>query len=96
MSEEKKCPHCGKKLRRDNTRGACSACLASPGHRPAQAKEPKERDPKEAGELDADAVMTKFRAVTKALNLDADTILAEAAQGWLDGLRGILDGESES
>ena len=33
MDVEKKCPHCGKKLRRDNTRGACSACLANKEHR---------------------------------------------------------------
>lgn len=29
----KTCPHCGKKLRSDNTRGACSTCLAKPGRR---------------------------------------------------------------
>lgn len=32
--EARNCPHCGKKLRVDNKRGACSACLAKPGHKP--------------------------------------------------------------
>lgn len=39
--EAKKCPHCGKTLRADNTRGACTKCLKKPGLRPAQGKKPR-------------------------------------------------------
>lgn len=87
----------------------CLSADAPPSHRAKSVQPAKKSDdildytpgspsnaPKaEKPKLDVDAVEAKFIAVTKALNLDAEVILAEAMQGWMDGLSAILNGEAE-
>ena len=54
VTEAKKCPYCDKKLRKDNTRGACSKCLASGADKradeapPATEKKPARKKPEPA------------------------------------------------
>ena len=91
MSDDVKlCPHCGKKLRSDNTRGACSDCLArGKGSATAvdQTGEPKKKNgPKKASET-----MRNFRTVAAALGKDPDAILEEAAHAWLELVRKAVE-----
>lgn len=72
------CPHCGKKLRSNNTRGACSDCLKKPEHR-GESDAP--RAPKRSD------VMKSFRTVASALGEDPNAILEEAASVWLEKVR---------
>lgn len=98
---------CTKQLRKDNTKGACSSnCESAEAPNGVRAKEvaesaavpkPDLADKHNASEVMARfraEVMARFRAVTKALGLDAEVILAEAARDWLDGVRDLLDGTS--
>lgn len=110
MSEEKKCPYCGKKLRVDNTRGACSVCLSEGKPVPSSAAAPKATmrvpfgtarvevaAPKHRGdEVDRALVMAKFRTVAEALGFDPDELLAEAAQAWLEGAGAAVKAASEA
>lgn len=85
---------CNKKLRKDNSKGMCSSACESPDAPPAQrAKGVEGRglgnppakqlvEPSESG-----AALKKFREVAETVGLDADKVLEEFAQSWLDGLR---------
>lgn len=87
----------------------CESMDAPPSHRAKNVQPAKKSDDildytpgspsnatkAEKPKLDVDAVKAKFIAVTKALNLDAEVILAEAMQGWMDGLSALLNGEAE-
>jgi len=83
---EKTCPHCGKKLRIDNTRGACSACLAA-GKSPGASEDDSSRG-KTKGRSD---VLKRFRIIAHALGKDPDAILEEAAQAWLDTIAKAIE-----
>lgn len=90
MADEKKCPYCKKKLRTDNSRGACSECLAK--GRPI---------PNGEGEVDELAglklapaksktrsdTIKRFRIVAEAMGKDPDKMLEEYAEGWLELLK---------
>lgn len=73
--EEKLCPHCGKKLRSDNRRGACTKCLAK-GRSPAVTV---------VAEPDGPAAKTveRFRMAAEGLGMDPDEILEEFCSDWL-------------
>lgn len=88
MSDEKKtCPYCGKTLRSDNTRGACSDCLAK-GHAAVPlAKEESKR----GGSKKRSDTMKSFRTVAAALGKDPDAILEEAASEWLSAVRRAVE-----
>lgn len=75
--EPKTCPQCGKKLRADNTRGACSSCLSKAG---ASSLSPTKKKAK------ADT-KKRFRIVAEALGADADALLEEFMSGWLENIR---------
>ena len=95
-------PGCEKKLRSDNSSGKCASnCLSSeapPAHRakgagsrvtivddatPPRAKAPKRTE--------NGASLTRFRLVADALGKDADAILEEFAQAWLEALAQKLE-----
>lgn len=68
---------CGKQLRKDNSKGVCSANCLSPDAPAA------DRDPNADGD-----VLKRFRRVAKALGKDPEAILDEAmrkvAAQWLE------------
>lgn len=84
----KTCPHCGKRLRADNKRGACSKCLRSGNRKGAVSPASKEapRPPVAAVEVKGTAV-SRFKIVAGALGFDGEGMLEEYAKTWLDGLR---------
>lgn len=90
--ETKLCPHCGKKLRSDNTRGACSACLAR-GKKADGEPAPKRRSSTAAADTAqaAGTAVERFRQVASGLGLDPDTQLEAFAQAWLDELRAKVE-----
>lgn len=101
MSDEKKCPYCDKKLRIDNTRGACSACLAEGKPIPAGGTAPPKTVRRVEGEsdeeeTDAAAILAKFRTVAEALGFDPDEVLAEGAQAWLEGAGAAVKAANEA
>lgn len=89
---------CTKQLRKDNAKGVCSSNCESPDAPNGVRAKGVDTDVRFSGSAaapkvdladkhNASEVMAKFRAVTDALGLDAEVILAEAAQGWLDAVR---------
>ena len=82
MTDDKKtCPHCGKTLRSDNTRGACSDCLKAGKAAPELEDKPRKKSD----------TLKRFRTVATALGKGADAILEEAADAWLAALREAAD-----
>lgn len=86
--ETKTCPHCGKKLRSDNTKGVCANCQSrgrtlegAPTDGPAV--EPAERKPRKS----AESALKRFRAVAAGLGEDPDELLETFAEEWLEALR---------
>ena len=82
MSDKPKCPGCNKTLRYDNTRGACSKCIAS-GEATA-VKAP----PGAPREKAAPSVRKQFKSVTAALDIDGDELLEGFCRDWLEKIRG--------
>lgn len=84
---------CNKKLRKDNSKGECSINCESPDAPPfARAKGVEGRGlgnppKKQIAQSSNDEIIQRFRAVTEAVGRDADEMIAEFAQAWLDGLR---------
>lgn len=87
MSDDVKlCPYCGKKLRSDNKRGACSDCLASGrGRDEAPSVDLGDGPPKKRSK--ASDVVKRFRVVAEALGFDADQLLEEYCAGWLENIK---------
>lgn len=85
MADEKRqCPHCGKTLRSDNTRGACSKCLAKgKGEGEAAAPARSSRN----GHLTHAQTKKRFRTVAEALGIDGDKLLEQFMVGWLEKIR---------
>lgn len=90
MSDEKRCERygCGKKLRKDNTKGVCSTgCLSSLAPATARAKttnaHPAAPAPAPRGERSA---LERFRLVCDALGKDAEAELEHLASQWLRAL----------
>lgn len=99
---------CSRQLRSHNTTGVCSSnCESADAPAAARAAGVKraptstsaktvELPPSSvAGKANASAIMKRFEKVTETLGLDPEVILAEAAQGWMDGLRELISGEDE-
>ncbi len=92
---------CTKNLRKDNAKGVCSSNCRSPdaplavqaNDIEASARKPYSKEITEpADEGEPGSAMKKFREVTEVVGLDADKVLEEFAQSWLDGLREKLEG----
>lgn len=90
MSDEKTCPYCEKKLRRDNTRGACSDCLNAGKPVPEGAVDELAEPKRKGGKAKASDTMKSFRVVATALGKDPDAILEEAADAWLQLVRNAV------
>lgn len=87
MADEKKCPYCKKKLRADNTRGACSECLKDGKPIPNGAGEDELAGLSKLAPAKAKSksdVLKRFRLVADAMGLDPDQMLEEYAAGWLE------------
>jgi len=89
---------CTKKLRTDNTKGVCSKnCLSMEAPPAARAEGVSATSPVarvkiiKGEEITTGSAMKRFREVAEVVGLDADQVLEEFAQSWLDGLREKLN-----
>lgn len=89
--EARQCPHCGKKLRANNTKGVCADCSArgrtlenAPATPDASLYDVKA--PSESRRSKSD-VLKRFRIVATALDEDADKLLEAFAESWLAQLK---------
>lgn len=87
----KKCPSCGKRLRSDNKRGACSACLASAGGSALlRGEAPKERvrvqetEAVAPEEHEPGAQRALFDALCMALGIDGEPLIAQAVEEFCE------------
>ena len=99
--EARQCPHCGKKLRANNTKGVCADCSArgrtlenapaTPDASLYDVKAPSESRAKPKAEppetKHALPAMERFRIVADALGEDADKLLEAFAESWLAQLK---------
>ncbi|MDP2270934.1 MAG: hypothetical protein Q8K32_09405 [Archangium sp.] len=87
---------CTKNLRKDNAKGVCSSNCLSPeaplAVRAHDVEESTAAAPAQKDEGEPGSAMKKFREVAEVVGLDADKVLEEFAQSWLDGLREKLEG----
>lgn len=90
---------CTKTLRSDNSVGKCSSNCESPEAPPSHrakgvsaASAPKRESVPEKASSSSSEVIERFRAVAEAVGRDPDEMIAEFAQSWLDGIRGIIEG----
>ena len=95
--EARQCPHCGKKLRANNTKGVCADCSArgrtlenAPATPDASLYDVKA--PSESRRSKSD-VLKRFRIVATALDEDADKLLEAFAESWLAQLKGRVASE---
>lgn len=91
-------PGCGKKLNKNNKRGVCGTGCLSTSAPPSKQVKPGGPQSNVLRQLHAKTeskpngispkkILENFRAVATALGKDPDVLLADAAQGWLDGVR---------
>lgn len=91
-------PGCDKKLRSSNTKGVCATgCRSSEAPPAARAtgtrseSSPRSISPAKVT-AEASSALERFRVVAEALGKDADAILSEFAQAWLDELAAKVEG----
>ena len=89
MNNEAKCPGCNKKLRADNTRGACSRCISSGKAVPVEVVVGAPR-------ATTGSVRKQFKTVTAALGFDAEQLLEEFRAAWLARVKRAVGKEIDS
>lgn len=92
MTDVRKCPHCNKPLRSNNTRGVCTGCFnkglrvdgagtdEAPPADPSAPPAPRKKKP--SGNVRKD-----FAVVARALGEDPDDLIDSYCENWLDELK---------
>lgn len=94
MAEEKtSCPHCGKTLRSDNTKGVCAKCQRNGKGPEGPISQPSPR--KAVSTSGLAQTRKKFRIVADALGIDGEQLLEQFMSGWLAKIRGSVRAPEE-